>query len=182
MAGPSLGGASIARRVSLIGAAVLALVLFCVCAATSVVLTRQSRERIVTWVGDKAQSVVDTSEAFDLTSRTMVERLFAIFKRDFDSSFEHDPATGGLKSFGAPLADNFTTVDQFTQFTGGVATVFGRKGDDFLRITTSLKKENGDRALGTPLGKSHPAYAGLMQDRPYVGRATLFGKPYMTRY
>src|SRR5439155_20487989 len=64
----------------------------------------------------------------------------------------------------------------------GVATVFSRKGDDFLRITTSLKKENGERALGTLLGKTHPAFAGLMQDKAYVGRAILFGKPYMTRY
>jgi methyl-accepting chemotaxis protein len=181
-AASSTGGASIARRVSLIGAAALAAVLFTVSAAMSVVATDRSRERIVTWVGDKAQSVVDSSEAFDLTSRVMVERLFAIFKRDFDTSFDHDPATGDLKNFGASLADNFTTVDQFSQFTGGVATVFGLKGDDFWRITTSLKKENGERALGTPLGKAHPAFAGLMQGQPYIGRATLFGKPYMTRY
>ncbi|MCW5662193.1 MAG: Cache 3/Cache 2 fusion domain-containing protein [Piscinibacter sp.] len=164
------------------GAAALAAVLFGVSAVMSVVATDRSRERIVTWVGDKAQSVVDSSDAFDMTSKVMVERLFAVFKRDFDATFEHDPKTGDLKSYGAPIAGQFGSVDQFTSFTGGVATVFGRKDDDFWRITTSLKKENGERAMGTPLGKGHPAYALLMKGEPYVGRATLFGKPYMTRY
>ena len=173
---------SIARKVSVVGSVGLALVLLAICTAMSVLMTRQTHERIVTWVGDKTQSIADSADAFDMTSRAMVERLFTVFKQDFDSSFVHNAETGDLQNFGTSLTDNFTAVDKFTQFTGGVATVFSRKGDDFLRITTSLKKENGERALGTLLGKTHPAFAGLMQDKAYVGRAILFGKPYMTRY
>ena len=175
-------GGSIARRVSVIGSVSLALVLLGICAVMSLMLTAGARDRIVTWAGDKAAAVVDTSDGFDLSARETVERLFAVFKRDFDTLFEHDPKTGDLKNFGASLADNFTTVDQFQHFTGGVATIFSIKGDDFYRISTSLKKQDGERALGTALGKSHPAYANLMANKPYVGRAILFGKPYMTRY
>jgi methyl-accepting chemotaxis protein len=173
---------SIARKVSIVGSVGLALVLLAICTAMSVLMTRQTHERIVTWVGDKTQSIADSADAFDMTSRAMVERLFTVLKQDFDSTFVHNAETGDLQNFGTSLTDNFTAVDKFTQFTGGVATVFSRKGDDFLRITTSLKKENGERALGTLLGKTHPAFAGLMQDKAYVGRAILFGKPYMTRY
>jgi methyl-accepting chemotaxis protein len=175
-------GGSIARRVSIIGSVSLALVLLGICAVMSVLLTGGARERIVTWAGDKAAGVVDTSDGFDMSARETVERLFAVFKRDFDTIFEHDPATGDLKNFGASLTDNFTTVDQFQHFTGGVATIFSIKGDDFVRISTSLKKQDGERALGTALGKGHPAYASLTAGKPYVGRALLFGKPYMTRY
>jgi methyl-accepting chemotaxis protein len=177
-----LGGDSIARRISVIGSMSLALVLLGICATMSTLLTSHSRERIVTWVGDKTEAVVDSSEAFDTTSREMVERLFTVFKREFHTTFDHDPATGDLKNYGVSLTDNFSIVDQFMLYTGGVATVFGRKDGDFVRISTSLKKENGERALGTTLGKSHPAFAGLLEGQPYVGRATLFGKPYMTRY
>ena len=173
---------SIARKVSVVGSVGLALVLLAICTAMSLMVTRQTHERIVTWVGDKTQSIADSADAFDMTSRAMVERLFTVLKQDFDSTFVHNAETGDLQNFGTSLTDNFTAVDKFTQFTGGVATVFSRKGDDFLRITTSLKKENGERALGTLLGKTHPAFAGLMQDKAYVGRAILFGKPYMTRY
>ena len=175
-------GGSIARRVSIIGSASLALVLLGICALMSVLLSSNSRERTVTWVGDKAEAIISASDAFDMTSRETVERMFSVFKRDFDTVFEHNPETGELKNFGSPLNDNVSLVDQFQQYTGGVATIFSIKGDDFYRITTSLKKENGDRAQGTSLGKVHPAYALLMQGKPYVGRAVLFGKPYMTRY
>ena len=91
-------------------------------------------------------------------------------------------ATPALLHGKAPLNLDFDIVDRFTKATGGVATVFARKGDDFVRITTSLKKENGERAVGTMLGKTHPAYAKLMAGEPYIGRASLFGKEYMSRY
>jgi methyl-accepting chemotaxis protein-2 (aspartate sensor receptor) len=173
---------SIATRISLVGSAGLAIVLLGICTLMSVIVTDRARQQVVTWVGDKTQSVADSADAFDMTSRAMVGRLFTVFKQDFDTTFTHDNDSGDLQNFGTSLKDNFTAVDKFNQSTGGVATVFSRKGDDFIRLTTSLKKENGDRALGTLLGKAHPAFAGLMQDKPYVGRATLFGKPYMTRY
>lgn len=80
------------------------------------------------------------------------------------------------------LNNDFTTVDDFTAGSGAVATVFAKVGDDFLRITTSLRKENGDRAMGTFLGKNSPAYAPIMRGETYVGVARLFGKDYMTRY
>jgi len=173
---------SIATRISIVGSTGLAVVLLGICALMSVLVTDRARQQIVTWAGDKTQSLADSAEAFDMTSRVTVARLFTVFKQDFDSTFVHDGATGDLQNFGTSLKDNFTAVDKFNQFTGGVATVFSRKGDDFVRLTTSLKKENGERALGTLLGKAHPAFAGLMQDKPYIGRAVLFGKPYMTRY
>jgi methyl-accepting chemotaxis protein-2 (aspartate sensor receptor) len=66
--------------------------------------------------------------------------------------------------------------------TGGVATVFAAKGDDFERITTSLKNEKGERAMGTLLDKQHPGYAAVAAGKPYTGRALLFGRAYMTHY
>ena len=73
--------------------------------------------------------------------------------------------------------------DRYTTITGGnVATIFKRVGDDFLRIATSLKKEDGTRAVGTYLGKNHPGYHLLIEGKPYVGKATLFGREYMTKY
>ncbi|MCS6810734.1 MAG: methyl-accepting chemotaxis protein, partial [Tepidimonas sp.] len=68
------------------------------------------------------------------------------------------------------------------QRSGGVATVFQREGQDFRRITTSVTKEDGSRAVGTLLGTQHPAYAAVMTGQRYVGRAVLFGRSYMTVY
>ncbi len=78
---------------------------------------------------------------------------------------------------------NFTLVDKFTHITkGSVATIFVRDGDDFIRVTTSLKKENGDRAIGTKLDRTHPGYKSVLAGETYLGKATLFGKEYMTKY
>ncbi|MBP8169262.1 MAG: Cache 3/Cache 2 fusion domain-containing protein [Azonexus sp.] len=83
---------------------------------------------------------------------------------------------------GEVLNGKFEVVDGFTEKTGAVATIFARHGDDFSRITTSVKKENGERAVGTNLAKEHPAHAALLAGKTYVGRANLFGKSFYTSY
>jgi len=77
---------------------------------------------------------------------------------------------------------NFPLVDKFSVQTGTVATIFVADVDDFVRVATSLKKENGDRAIGTKLDRTHGAYAALISGNKYVGMAKLFGKQYITEY
>lgn len=83
---------------------------------------------------------------------------------------------------GVTLNGKFEVVDRFTEKTGAVSTIFIRKGDGFTRISTSVKKENGERAVGTSLAKDSPALAELLAGRSYVGRANLFGKTFYTSY
>ena len=87
-----------------------------------------------------------------------------------------------LVNEGRDLAHDFTKPDDFLRASGGVATLFQRVGDDFLRISTSLKKADGSRAFGTLLGKEHPAHQRLMAGETYLGPAFLFGRSYMTQY
>src|SRR5437867_1754059 len=98
---------SIAQRVSVAGCISVALVLFGICAAMSVVATDLSRQRIATWAGDKPQSAYDVADAFDATSRATNQRLFRVFKQDFDTTLTHDEATGHMGTFGTALKDNF---------------------------------------------------------------------------
>jgi methyl-accepting chemotaxis protein len=88
-----------------------------------------------------------------------------------------------LRFNGVPVNLNDSQVDEFSrQNENSVATVFVRKGDEFLRIATSLKKEDGTRAVGTTLGADHPACSALMRGETYIGKAKLFGHNYMTKY
>ncbi len=75
-----------------------------------------------------------------------------------------------------------TIVDRFTASSGGVATIFAMRGDDLVRITTSLKKSDGSRVIGTMLDSTLPVYQKLLKGESFVGAAQLFGKTYMTRY
>jgi methyl-accepting chemotaxis protein-2 (aspartate sensor receptor) len=172
---------SIARRVSLAGGIGLAGVLLGICVLMSAIALSRANDDNAQRFGERAQSLADMAEAFDASSRLMVEKLFRSFASDLSGEFALSDS-GELSLYGDKLNGNFAQVDKFTALTGGVATVFAAKGDDFLRVTTSLKKENGDRAMGTLLGKASPAYASVSAGQPYVGPAFLFGKPYMTRY
>ncbi|MFH0974587.1 MAG: Cache 3/Cache 2 fusion domain-containing protein [Spirochaetota bacterium] len=73
-------------------------------------------------------------------------------------------------------------IDRFTRITGAVATLFIREGDDFRRASTSLRKQDGTRAVGTLLDKNHPGYKKVLAGESYTGPAVLFGRNYMTHY
>ncbi len=128
---------------------------------------------------------------YDQTLKQNTENLSDIFFSLYPYEFSIDTSdTVKVGNYDAPLLKhgtetvnlNFDNVDRFTETTGGVATIFTRYGDDFLRVTTSLKKENGERAIGTLLGKDHPGYQGFLNGERYFGKAHLFGKDYMTLY
>jgi methyl-accepting chemotaxis protein len=91
-------------------------------------------------------------------------------------------ATPEMKLDGKTLNLDLAIVDKFTATTGAVATVFAKSGEDFVRITTSLKNDKGERAVGTKLDRAHPGYASAMTDKGFTGLATLFGRQYMTQY
>ncbi len=173
---------SVARRLSLQTLIMLTVVLAAISAVITVVAESRSRERIVQWVGDKVQSVADSMDAFDATARMLTDRAYKPFRAKFADTFELDAEQGTLASWFMVLNNDYTEVDAFQEATGGVATVFMRKGDDFERVTTSLKNEKGERAMGTLLARSHPAYPLMLEGKTYTGRASLFGTPYMTHY
>ncbi|MFT4241560.1 MAG: methyl-accepting chemotaxis protein [Acidovorax sp.] len=87
-----------------------------------------------------------------------------------------------LRCGGRLLNGDFSVADRFTAQTGVRATVFARQGSDFVRVATSVRKQDGERAVGTLLDRSHPAYASLLAGRAYQGYATVFGRQNMTRY
>jgi hypothetical protein len=73
-------------------------------------------------------------------------------------------------------------VDAVVKKLGGVASLFVKSGDQFVRVATTLKKEDGTSAVGTTLAANSPALAKLKNGEAYYGDATLFGKSYDTGY
>jgi methyl-accepting chemotaxis protein len=73
-------------------------------------------------------------------------------------------------------------VDRTANAIGGVATVFEKQGSDYVRVSTNVKTEKGERAIGTKLAAEHPAQPYLARGEPYFGSAVLFGKDFITGY
>ncbi len=174
--------ASVARKLALLSLAGLAVVLLAVSIAIGVIERHSTHALMVTSVAERVQSLTALADATDQINRDIVQRSYKGFRQDFEATPSWDAAAGQVKSNGTVLNNDFTLVDKFTQSTGGVATVFMKQGDDFLRVTTSLKKQDGTRAMGTLLDRAHPAYKLVLAGQTYTGPAALFGTQYMTHY
>ncbi|MET0125146.1 methyl-accepting chemotaxis protein [Pseudomonas caspiana] len=142
-------------------------------------------------MASEARLLADQLNTFHSTLRVSTQRLSGLFEKRFASGLTvqaDQPVTvAGVQTPSLVLADhvlnnNFREVDEFRQLTEGVATVFVRSGDEFIRISTSLTKQDGSRAIGTMLDRKNPAYDRLMSGQSYVGKAVLFERYYMTQY
>ena len=142
-------------------------------------------------LASEARLLADQLSTFHGTLRESTQRLAGLFEKRFSAGLSVHPdepvAVAGTQAPGLHLGsevlnNNFKEVDEFKQMTAGVATVFVRSGEDFVRVSTSLTKQDGNRAIGTLLDHANPAYARLMAGQNYVGRALLFDRSYMTQY
>ncbi|WP_439877555.1 methyl-accepting chemotaxis protein [Pseudomonas prosekii] len=142
-------------------------------------------------LASEARLLADQLSTFHGTLRESTQRLSGLFEKRFSAGLSVHPdepvsvagvQTPGLHLGSEVLNNNFQEVDEFKQMTAGVATVFVRSGEDFIRVSTSLSKQDGTRAIGTLLDHAHPAYARLIAGQSYVGRALLFERSYMTQY
>ena len=182
---------SIAAKLNFVQAMALISLLIIVIASLTLWLGTVLEEKSLASIRQANQQALDMLSAYNSAMEKNVERLGNILMAGFPAGFSVDDgnsidiggiATPRLKSGNTVLNLNFDGVDAYTATTQAVATIFARQGDDFVRVTTSLKKENGERAVGTLLGPSHPAYATLLKGQPFTGKARLFGHDYMTRY
>ncbi|MCK6388282.1 MAG: methyl-accepting chemotaxis protein [Zoogloea sp.] len=134
------------------------------------------------------RKMVDTTHEISVGLTDKVSTLFTSqFNEAFTLLADRTVKVGALEAptleyRGKALNLDFTAVDELARSTGGVATIFARHGDDFIRVSTSLKTDKGERAIGTLLGADHPARARLLAGDSYLGTAKLFGRHYMTKY
>lgn len=81
-----------------------------------------------------------------------------------------------------PQGNNFQMVDDVTSIMDGTATLFSATGDDFVRVATNVKKDDGTRAIGTVLDPKGPVIAEIRKGLPFYGVVDILGSPYVTGY
>ncbi|WP_447893260.1 methyl-accepting chemotaxis protein [Pseudomonas marginalis] len=142
-------------------------------------------------LASEARLLADQLNTFHSTLRESTQRLSGLFEKRFGAGLsvhvDQPVSVAGVQTPSLYLGNevlnnNFDEVDEFKQMSGGVATVFVRSGDDFIRISTSLTKQDGNRAIGTVLDRQGPAYQRVVGGQTYIGRAVLFDRSYMTQY
>ncbi|MEZ9987063.1 Cache 3/Cache 2 fusion domain-containing protein, partial [Vibrio sp. 10N.261.49.A3] len=107
--------------------------------------------------------------------------LAGVYVENYDVEF-NGHSIPNMTQYGESLINDTKLVDSFTRDTGAVATLFAPFGDDFIRVSTSLKKPSGERVVATTLGQNHPGYNKLKNGQPYYAQVQLFGQRYITYY
>ncbi|RXJ87469.1 methyl-accepting chemotaxis protein [Arcobacter sp. CECT 8985] len=146
--------------------------------------------KVIKQLEQRVHETKETIRTYDHLLETTANSLYSAFKSQFNDIQIDENKTVKVNGIDTPiitnngimLNNNKNIVDNYTKIKGSTATVFARKGDDFIRVTTSLKRPNGTRTVGTFLGKSSPAYNAIINGKKYFGSAHLFGKEYMAVY
>jgi methyl-accepting chemotaxis protein len=186
-----LGRLNVGTKFAALACALAAIVV----AAFTLAVTRSAGEQVdahaLARVESENRSIGTMIGLYDTAVSAEVSRFMTLFAHRLPSTFSLDAAhtvdiggvaTPTLSAGDKPLNGDFTIPDAFLAESNAIATVFARSGDDFVRITTSLKKQDGKRAIGTLLDRKGPAYALVLAGKPYIGIAALFGKQYITEY
>jgi cache 3/cache 2 fusion protein len=85
--------------------------------------------------------------------------------------------------FGSAKQNNdFALVDEVVKEAGGTATIFVKSGDEFVRVATNVKKDDGSRAIGTILDPKGKAIEAIKKNQAFYGDVDILGKPYTTGY
>lgn len=80
------------------------------------------------------------------------------------------------------MNNNFDLVDEVVKEQGGTATIFVKSGDEYVRVATNVKKDDGTRAVGTILDPNGKAIVSINKNEAFYGEVTILGKPYITGY
>ena len=80
------------------------------------------------------------------------------------------------------MNNNFDLVDEVVKQAGGTATIFVKSDDEYVRVATNVKKDDGSRAIGTILDPKGKAIASIQKSEPFYGEVDILGKPYVTGY
>ncbi|CAJ4275080.1 methyl-accepting chemotaxis protein [Burkholderia pseudomallei] len=188
---PFLRRASVGARLAALSSALFALLFAAFVWALTHAASGQIADQVHARIDEKDRSIAAMIALFDEALTAEASRAMTLFASFLPAGYALDAArtidvagvaTPALTAGGQTLNLDFSIPDQFLQKSGAIATIFARRGDDFVRVTTSLKKQDGGRAIGTLLDRKGPAYAPLVAGRTYTGLATLFGKRYITQY
>lgn len=137
------------------------------------------------------ESVTNLLDLYYVSVEDKAKSLTNIFYLSLDNDFSIDSTEliplkeekfPALKAKNTILNNNFEKLDNFKKNAEGEFTIFLRQNDDFIRVSTTLSDNQGNRMIGTRLDKTGASYQALTKGESYVGRAKLFNKNYLTCY
>ena len=134
-----------------------------------------------------AALLTSVSLAQDAKVKTAMELLESTANKLGSPKIEGTDAAAGKQVpaiyFGATkINNNFDLVDDVVKQAQGTATIFVKSGDEYVRVSTNVKKDDGSRAVGTVLDPKGKAIESINKNEAFYGEVDILGKPYVTGY
>ncbi len=173
---------SVARKLILVIASGITVVLVSAAFGLSTFLTDTLEKKALDALQANNRMVIDMIDTYNRSLEQTVIRLGGVFSGNYGQPFSLD-ANGVLHHGNETISmDNTVIPDRFTAQAQVAATVLTRQGSDFVRTSTSIKDDSGQRAAGVPLGAGHPAVPHLLKGEVFTGKARMLGRDFMTHY
>ena len=150
----------------------IGLIAFSIAAVSAVTIFQLNREI--------ERQVIDRQSASLRVAAMIMEQNYSSFEAEYDA----DGDVVKLTMQEIPEFLHHLVIDQIGQMTGETATLFAfqEEDGDFWRRTTNIIKPDGQRAVGTPLGKTGAVHAAMMRGETFLGEANILGQDYYTIY
>lgn len=141
----------------------------------------------VTYLVGAAMLLPNVGQAQDAKVKTAMELLESMANKLGPPRIEGTDAVAGKEVpaiyFGSTkMNNNFDLVDEVVKQAQGTATIFVKSGEEYVRVTTNVKKDDGSRAIGTILDPKGKAIESIRKDEAFYGEVDILGKPYITGY
>ncbi len=173
---------------------VLALVIVVVVALTVVLASVAAKNAHDEADASIKQQVTALQSLFAVTRSIMIERVQSSMRLFKQQAAAMGPASAGsnfdlggrsvtnLLLGGREVGGTTSLVDNLTDTMQGTATIFSRTGEDYVRISTNVKKDDGSRAIGTVLDPKGRVIAKIREGENFYGVVDILGTPYVTGY
>jgi cache 3/cache 2 fusion protein len=141
----------------------------------------------VAFLAGAAMLLPQVSQAQDARVKTAMEVMESMANKLGPPKIEGTDTVAGKQVpaiyFGSTkMNNNFDLVDGVVKQAQGTATIFVKNGDEYVRVATNVKKDDGSRAIGTILDPKGKAIESIRKDEPFYGEVDILGKPYITGY
>ncbi len=131
--------------------------------------------------------LLDLAQAQDAKVKTAMELMETTAMKLGPPRIDGTDSVAGMQVpaiyFGsAKMNNNFDLVDEVVKQAQGTATIFVKSGNDYVRVATNVKKDDGSRAIGTVLDPKGKAIESIRKGEAFYGEVDILGKPYITGY
>lgn len=132
---------------------------------------------------NRTKMVEDVIEYAHISLRVLATDI-DVLTENFTYRIGEDNVITDVRWTDPPSDPDFRIVDGVKRQTLQVSTIFvwDAAQGEFVRLSTSVQRPDGSRAIGTVLGKTGAVHAALIAGETFQGAASILGRDYITVY